>query len=384
MSSSNEFRSIIHLSKIASFPRILNVNFIKNKLKREKGDEINKFFDNYTLNQLIFIKHRLRPGEESYFSSTRYSATKIFLPYNPHDLRDAGKFAFLGEDDIAEKMKYEFTIDLDDHGEKFRSDIKLLEIVESLPSLAPFLLKTSIERLNASSDALNIEIDEGYFEISLGDYEQIRGFVTEEFIPLAEAAFGKSAKTSDRARQIADKMWTGTDHSFLIPICELLDIHGDSLTDILFSWKGVLYYKFIAISIEKQMMEMLKGPRAMVASGIQDMYQRNYLYELRNNLIKLFTEMMSIIKKQIKYYNNIYDNEFLKNKNGATLKQLLKNAPALFGSLSASIGSVSHACSYWEYQYANAGVLRCSADEYLAMIEDFSDGIMTAKEYATT
>ena len=94
--------------------------------------------------------------------------------------------------------------------------------------------------------------------------------------------------------------------------------------------------------------------------------------------------MMSIIKKQIKYYNNIYDNEFLKNKNGATLKQLLKNSPALFGALGASIGSVSHACSYWEYQYANAGVLRCSADEYLAMIKDFSDGIMTAKEYATT
>ena len=148
----------------------------------------------------------MRSGEESYFSSTRYSATKIFLPYNPHDLRDGGKFAFLGEDDIAEKMKYEFTIDLDDHEDKFRSDIKLLEIVESLPSLDPFLLKTSIERLNASSNALNFEIDEGYFEISLGDYKQIRGFVTEAFIPLAEAAFSKSAKTSDRARQIADKM----------------------------------------------------------------------------------------------------------------------------------------------------------------------------------
>ncbi|HAT35595.1 MAG TPA: hypothetical protein DCS82_07760 [Rhodospirillaceae bacterium] len=373
----------MHLSKIESSPRILNVNLITSNLKREKGEELNRFFHHNVLNQLIIIKHRLRPGEEEYFTSTRYSATKIFLPYNPGDLRDGGKFAFLGEDDITEKMKFEFTIDIDDHDDKFRADIKLLEIVESLPSLDPFLLKTSIERLNASNDQFDIEIDEGYFEVSLGDYEKIRSFVTDEFVPLAEAAFGKSAKTPDRARQIADKMWTGTDHSFLMPICLLLDIKGDSVTDILFSWKGVLYYKFIATSIEKRMMEMLKGLRVMVPSGVQDLNQKDYLDELRNDLINSFIEMMKVIKKQITAYDRIYKEEFITKHNGAALKELLENAPSLFGSLGASIGSVSHACSYWEYQYAKAGVLRCAVDEYIAMIEDFSDGITTAREYAS-
>ena len=74
----------------------------------------------------------------------------------------------------------------------------------------------------------------------------------------------------------------------------------------------------------------------------------------------------------------------MNNKNGALLKELLENSPKMFTSLGASLGSVSHACSYWEYQYTNSGIKRCPADEFIAMMEDFSDGIAAAKDYANS
>jgi hypothetical protein len=374
MPPSNEFRNIIHLAKVTSSPRILNLNLITQNISNENQGDFQPFFGNSILNQIIVIKHRLRPGEEKYFSNSRYSATKIFLPYSPTDLRDGGKFAFLGEDDIEKKLEYEFNVDLESNTDNAQRDVELLKVLERLPSLDPFLLKTSVERLE-------IDVDDGYFKISIGDYEKIRSFVTDEFTPLAEAAFGDSGKAPERAQQIADKMWNGTDHSFLSPICALLNIKDDAVTDILFSWKGVLYYKFIASLIETRTLAMLKGMRTMVAGGVQNLSEKAQIDELRNNLINDFLEMINIIKAQIETYNNIYINEFLGNKNGAALKTLLENAPSMFGSLGASIGSVSHACSYWEYQYANSGINRCPATEFLAMIEDFSDGISTAKEY---
>jgi hypothetical protein len=94
--------------------------------------------------------------------------------------------------------------------------------------------------------------------------------------------------------------------------------------------------------------------------------------------------MVKKIKSQINNYDSIYKNEFLNNKNGKALKDLLENAPKMFTSLESSIGSVSHACSYWEYQYANSGIKRCPADEFMAMMEDFSDGIATTKEYGNS
>jgi hypothetical protein len=158
----------------------------------------------------------------------------------------------------------------------------LLTVLERLPSLDPFLLKTAIERLNASNPQFNIDVDEGYFQISIGDYGKIRSFVTQEFIPLAEAAFGESTRTSERAQQIADKMWDGTDTSFLLPICALLNIRDAAVSDIMFSWKGVLYYKFIALNIETRTLEMLKGMRAMITSGHQTMQEKNFVDEERN------------------------------------------------------------------------------------------------------
>jgi hypothetical protein len=382
MAQTSEFRNLIHLSKITSSPRVLNLNLITDNLKKDKKEELHTFFKHNVLNQLIIIKHRLRPGEEDYFSSHRYSATKIFLPYSPEDLRDGGKFAFLGENDIARKMQYEFNVDLDNNSEENTTDIRLLGILERLPSLDPFLLKTAIERLKLDSPHLEIDIDQGYFQIGHGDYEKIRSFVIREFIPLAEAAFGKDEQTPDRARQISDKMWEGTDTSFLAPICSLLGISDDAVTDILFSWKGVLYYKFIGLTIEERMMKMLKGMRTMVTTGHQTLEEKKVVEDMRNDLISAFIEMMDIIKKQINTYNNIYQNEFIKNKNGSALKSLLERAPQMFGSLGASIGSVSHACSYWEYRYANDLIRRCNADDFTAMMEDFADGITTAKEFA--
>ena len=186
----------------------------------------------------------------------------------------------------------------------------MLTVLERLPSLDPFLLKTAIERLNASNPHVDIDVDEGYFEISTGDYGKIRSFVTNEFIPLAEAAFGESKRTPERAQQIANKMWDGTDASFLQPICALLNIQDAAVSDIMFSWKGVLYYKFIALGIESRTMDMLKGMRAMITSGHLTMQEKNFVDESRNELIVSFINMTKTIKSQINTYNNIYKNEF--------------------------------------------------------------------------
>jgi hypothetical protein len=272
-------------------------------------------------------------------------------------------------------MNFEFSIDLDGHDPDDQRDITLLKVLERLPSLDPFLLKTVIERLE-------YDVDPRYFDISEEDWRRIRAFVVQEFSPLAEAAFEGSGRTEDQARQIADKLWEGSDVSYLEPICKILNISDNSVADIMFSWKGVLFYKYVALTLEKRTEAMMHGLTNLTVTALNNMQDQRYIDRITNDFVESFIYLLNDTNEMIEKYNIIYHNDFIKNKSGAALRELLESAPILFASLGAAIGSASHACSYWEYQFGDDGVSRCTKENFIAMIEDFSDGISTARAFS--
>ena len=137
------YRNMANIKDRPSSARILNLLYKTPRIIEglEKGEEFSPFFNNEILNEGIFLKHRLRQEEMEVFDGTRSVGTKIFVAFNSKRLEEGGKFIFVDERGADEVFHEHFGMDRHEDPEEVIRDILLLRILDSLPSLDPFLIR---------------------------------------------------------------------------------------------------------------------------------------------------------------------------------------------------------------------------------------------------
>ena len=89
----------------------------------------------------MIIKHRLRQDEQFNFAASRRISTKLIIPFERTDLGLGGRSLFVGQHGWLEMLK-----DLRGGQDDAARDILLLEALDELPSLDPFLLREHLKR----------------------------------------------------------------------------------------------------------------------------------------------------------------------------------------------------------------------------------------------
>ena len=175
-------RNLAHLQNSASTARVLNLL----RVAKRKGDDAEysekPFFRNPVLNRTIILKHRLRRDELELFYDGRQTATKIIIPIDGDDLKLGGRSMFIGQTGFEPAMEAMF-------GDKWlqqSEDRQMLEILEQLPSLDPFLLREHLKRHNRHPARI-------YFEVSDADIARMISYVELEIQKLIDLCFSGSA-----------------------------------------------------------------------------------------------------------------------------------------------------------------------------------------------
>src|SRR5689334_25044136 len=104
-------------------------------------------------------------------------------------------------------------------------DLGVLEVLDGLPSLEPFLMKDVFQRAK-------IEVNEAYFEISPELWTEIETFVLQRFEPLVTAAFPDAMASDEKARRLAEKIWEASDVAELTPLIEAFRLPPEQALDI--------------------------------------------------------------------------------------------------------------------------------------------------------
>jgi len=362
MSGDRTVRRLTALERSASTSRVLNLLSTHRRPGAEAGLAGVPMFENRLLDRSIILKHRLRPHEYADFDLPRPTVTKLLIPLDPADLRLGARFAFYGQRDFEAVVGAATGCDLS----RGTRDRQVLDLIDSLPSLDPFLLREQLKRNG-------FEPARAYFNISEADVQRMHAFARAELMALASLSHDRGGDRVHAAR-LVEKLLASDPNTAFEPLKDTLKLSDREHQDGLFSWRGFLYYKW-ALGDLIQPMHAVSGQIArLLPRGPRDPEASAYLLEARNRVRTAIGEVYSGAEDMLRMYDSAYA-ALTRDSQPAAFRDFLLSAPAMFVALGERVGALQHVISFWRYRFPPGKPALASPSELMDLLLDFEDSM---------
>ncbi|MCL2474177.1 MAG: hypothetical protein FWF23_04685 [Alphaproteobacteria bacterium] len=315
-------------------PRVLNINVLtKNILKKDPDAQL--FFTCRHLNNVVLIKDADNSVRNAIVG------TKLYFPFNEEDIYEGGRTIFAHTTGIENVLMGHFGQDALPR-DALSSDMRILKILDKLPSLDPFLLKDIFitEKIDMNSD---------YFEVSDEMWDRIEFYILQGFTPLAKAAFPDAVSSDEVARKLIAKMWEGRDLETLKPMIMAFRIPQGKEHETFAAWKGIMFYGFqyermkAGVANFISWLNEVKLPFAVVSPG-----ERKEILSVLENNKNVLKEDWVASEKILKEYQSAYDKMFKYKQGSADFLKFIQNSDAAYVTLGNKLGKIGHAVYCWE------------------------------------
>lgn len=315
-------------------------------LRRAKSDDqaaqLDKIFKSDALNNSIVVKEA-RPNIKIVCRKLRHPVgTKIYFPYDLENIYDGGRSVFVDDTKINLTLEENFGMKNSENNDDFDKDIFVLNTLDNLPSLDPFLIKDKfqIERIKA---------DDIYFDISETEWKSIRSYVSNKLKPIIEFAFQDTEELErGRTQILLDKLWNTKDIAELMPIIRAFGIPDDEASGIFSAWKGIMYYDYEynrCLPDWKEYIHWLQCDAQAV--GFVDARGRAMIESavtvVRDDLRDYWGQLKLILAE----YDDAYDLLFVKRENPEKFVAFMKAAMKKYWQLGTIISSINHCVAVW-------------------------------------
>ncbi len=360
------FRSLSGLERTASTSRVLNLAAVASQNAGDPEYEASPFFRAAALNGAVIIKHRIRNDEQYIFEAGKRISTKVIIPFERTDLSLGGRSLFVGQRGWQELL-YQLRGTQDDEAR----DVALLEALDELPSLDPFLLREHLKRRD-------FKIANCYFAISAPDLERMQRFVSGEISKLVDLAYGRSASGAGGATSNISKLvsllLSGEDDSRLEPLRLTLGLEGENFREGIFSWKGFLYYKWVLNSLWPELREVIAELTEIKVVGPRDYELLNQVKDVGGRVNQAILGQVRKVRTTLQVYDDAFG-ELTQAGNPVAFRDFLLKSPEMFIMLGERTGMVSHIASFWRYRFPKGRPLRVELDELFDILQDFHQGL---------
>ena len=363
MASSNEriYRSLRGLEKTASTSRVLNLAALAVRHAGNAEHHEKPLFRSAILNGAVILKHRLRIEEVDLFDGLTRTATKLIVPFDKSDLSLGGRSVFVGERSWTTILE-----ELRGSGEEMLRDVEILEAVDQLPSLDPFLLREHLKRRG-------FDVSPTYFDISQADVDRMQKFVGGEIARLIELAYG-GAGGGGATNKLVEALLSSKTDERLEPLRLTLQLEGESYREGIFSWKGFLYYKWVLNTLWPQLKEVLVELAKVRVVGPRDRELYAVVEEMKVRLRQALEQQVKAVMGYLKTYDGVFE-QLTGDGNAVAFRDFLLKSPEMFMSLGEGAGTVSHVASFWRYRFPKGKPLMAPMGELLDLLQDFEAGL---------
>jgi hypothetical protein len=363
--SDTGMRSLKALSESASTGRVLNLSRVNESCKDQTEYRTHPFFFDINLNRAIFIKHRLRSDETYLMPGSASIATKIVFPFDVTMLRSGGRSILVGQTGYRQAMA-EF---LGPSSDETKHDLLMLDLLNTLPSLDPFLLKEHLVRQgHRPADC--------YFDISKADLARMHSFARGEIGELIALAFGTN--TSDDGREainkLVDAMMANDSGERLAPLRDTLGLNGRDFQDGVFSWKGFLYYKWLFGDIAKKVNRVISEIDLVAFIDRPSVTANDALEAQRKKLRKSIKDAARACTAVLSLYDDAF-RDLVDRGKAAAFRKFLLEAPRLFVDLGARMGVIEHIVSFWNFRFPEDQPLTIHSMEFGGVLTEFQNSL---------
>jgi hypothetical protein len=352
-------RNLAHLQNSASTARVLNLLRIA-KARSADPEYLEKpFFRNVVLNRSIILKHRLRRDELHLFTDGRQTATKVIIPIDGADLKLGGRAIFVGQLGYEAQMEAVFG----DTWLAETDDQQMLELLDSLPSLDPFLLREHLKRNNRFPARC-------YFDVSDADIARMIRFVESEIQKLIDLCFsGGDGRREGSGSRLVKKILSIAVDEETEPLRLTLRLDKRDYQEGVFCWKGFLYYKWTLNETLPNIERVMSSIGTARARGPMDADAKLYLEKSRDSLRRAIRLICETAQHSLAYYDKAFDS--LIDGQPQAFRDFLLSAPAMFTDLGERLGAVNHIVSFWNFRFPQDRLPVVTAEELMDIFSDF-------------
>lgn len=233
----------MELSKVINAGRSTAFNVFSIGRSIPADDPVGKLFRNKTLNNTLFFK--LMERNSTQYNTISTVQTLLYFPYNLDNVHEGGD-SILFDDPTFNKVLQAKT-GADSRSEEsqvdYVMDLEILEMIYSLPTLDPFLLRSKSEQLD-----LDDRIHPSYFMISEDDWKRIRSPIRTKIRTLVRRAYtdGGSVPTDKIEQHVTrflTKIWEAKDIEGIEDFVRSMEIPPERAPELFFAWKAICYYQ---------------------------------------------------------------------------------------------------------------------------------------------
>lgn len=352
------FRSLKGLERTGATSRVLNFAAISARNAERGNERLAPFFTAGVLGGALVVKHRLRAEEHGAFARPRYTATKLIIPFERTDLSLGGRSLFIGQQGWTKALG-----SLHGDPKPHAHDVTILEALDELPSLDPFLVREQLKRRH-------FQVAAAYFVLSDADLERMHGFVRHELEDLVRLACGGD-RVSHETERLVHAILSGEEDVRLEALRGALHLEENEYGEGLFCWRGLLYYKWSLRDVLPMIEEMIADLGAVRLVGARSQAIVDRVYELKNQVANGFARRTAQVGQALAEYDQAY--ALLRDQiDPAGFSRFLMGAPTVFRALGEDIGVISHAATYWRYRFPEGEPLLAASDELVDILEEYA------------
>jgi len=290
--------------------------------------------------------------------------TVVYIPYDADNITGGGNSFELGGRGRIQALYDTIGFDARSDAVDARRDLRLLELIEDLPSLDPFLLKDRV--------ALEgVTVPDAYFTISDDEFEDIKRYILTKFRPITERVVDPaSPNAAEVAEHFIMKLWEAKDLDYLKPITDAFRVDPAQAGEIYYSWKGVTYYEYQYKRGQKQLLgfaDWMHGkavPSTFVKADV-----REELAAAARDVATAFARHLRNSSEILRIYNQGYEDLFVRGGDARPFIEFLRESSTLFWDIAASISALNHGVAVWRQRTRNVEDGRLTADGLKPLLE---------------
>lgn len=320
--------------------RVFNCNDRARRLIREKSDDP-YFFKLPKMHGLIIIKEAI-VGHAKRGADEPIIGTKLYVPYNQEDVYEGGRSVFFHDPRLLELLNELFGLRGAGVEEAdLNHDLKILGILDRLPSLDGFLMRDALELEGVAGN-------EEYFELTGAERAVIHAFVRHKFEPLVRKACGDHTAVASKVDQLIDKVWEAKDRDALAPLIRAFRFPEDEALAIFAAWKGINFYTFEYLRAKPQREEFAlwlrdaASPRNFVSKT-----DLEHLKRQRRGTTERLRENWNALEMISREYQGLYE-RFLTTPSGVSdFVGFLRRSREIYWQMGDALSKISHAIHCW-------------------------------------
>lgn len=176
--------------------------------------------------------------------------TLVYFPYNHDNMHEGGDSILVSDPRREEKLLNKCGLDMihENKAEDGRWDIQIMDMIDQLPTLDPFLLKCKAQRLGIEE-----RLNPAYFSINLEEWNRIQKPIREKIDALVHKALGMEGddeatdpdfkfKIEQNISRFLKKIWEARDIDGIEDFVYGMEMPPERAPGLFFAWKAICYY----------------------------------------------------------------------------------------------------------------------------------------------